>query len=260
MTKGASVFLQPPKTEARSSSHKPKFHPHVHFSRSLTNGSSGEQNNGEPIPDVLDEMQSKIHKGRAGFHAQSQQLSKDHSKADILLDKNFNGETFKETERPEFVPNISTDTKELQQDAGLSRKKGVRKNSVKSTGTTRPKSSKPAGNVKRSKPTGMSTSKNMGLEEDDTKNELQMGNEYDYGMEGVINTGKGPSAEESPSVGYASHPNAELKRSPSNDTETEAGNDDTSKDFTSLSLTTASAAGAKQKEIDSNISVTNEAQ
>ena len=64
MTKGAPVFLNPSKIERKSSISKPKFHPHVHFSRSLTNGSSGENNAIEHIPEAVEDVHSKIHRGR----------------------------------------------------------------------------------------------------------------------------------------------------------------------------------------------------
>ena len=76
MTKGAPVFLQPPKTESKVPNQKSKYQPHVHFSRSLTNGSSGEQNHEEHFPDALEDVKSKLYKGRPGFHGKSQASAK----------------------------------------------------------------------------------------------------------------------------------------------------------------------------------------
>ena len=130
MTKGAPVFLQPSAVQAKISSHRPNFQPHVHFSRSLTNGSSGEQSNTERIPDALDEAQSKLHKGRPPFHPQAQQMLNDPLEAETLLDKEYNEKTFEDIKKHEVVPIISKGTDEIHDNAGTSKKKSVKKLSL----------------------------------------------------------------------------------------------------------------------------------
>ena len=220
MTKGAPVFLQPPKVEAKATSNKPKFHPHVHFSRSLTNGSSGEKNHDEAINERLDDAQSKLHKGRPQFQGQSQQMAQATIKSDKILDNDYGSNMFEEPGGQGLEQNISKDINET-----ISRKKSTKR---VSTGK-RPKSSRLRKTGRHSK--GV---KDTGHEEMDDEDELKMDTE----------DGKGP----------------ELKHIASNESEVGEGNDDTSKDFTSLSLATASATGASQQQKNPQISVTNDAQ
>ena len=141
MTKGAPVFLQPPKLEAKISSHKSKFHPHVHFSRSITNGSSGEQNDVENIAGSLDDMQKKIHKGRPHLHGQSQQM----------LETDYTGNMFEDTDGLNGKSDICKDG------TASSRKKTMKK----TTAGARPKSSRTLGTDKHAKSTRIGGSKSM---------------------------------------------------------------------------------------------------
>ena len=215
MTKGAPVFLQPPKAEAKFTREKTKFNPHVHFSRSITNGSNEEQMDLEHMPDALNEVKSKIHKGRTEYRSAR----------------------FEEADGQEVSPNV------FQTEPAPSKKKSIKK----PASGTRPKSSRATRNDTRTKSKKMSNSKTTGLAEENVRNELQMENEY------------GENTFENPSVEYDPHPAAESKHIPSNESEIGEGNDDTSKDFTSLSLATASASGAMQKQANPKISVTNDA-
>ena len=222
MTKGAQVFLQTPKIEGKSSGYKSKFQPHVHFSRSITNGSSAEQNDVENIAGSLDDMQKKIHKGRPHFHGQSQQMP----------ERDYTGKIFEDPDGLNVNPDVSNDG------PTSSRKKSMKKPS----GGARPKSSRTLGHEKRGKSTGMGVSQSNRFGEDDIKDELQMENE---GL---------------PSIGYEPDAPAESKHTASNDSEIGDVNDDTSKDITSLSLATASASGTLQQQTTPKISVTNDAQ
>jgi hypothetical protein len=215
MTKGAQVYLETPKVKIKGSSHKSKFQPHVHFSRSITTGSSGEQNEVENIAGTLDDMQKKIHKGRPHFHGQSQKMQ----------EGDYTGKMFEDTDGLNVNPDVSKDG------SPSSKNKSIKKPS----GGARPKSSRTLGHDKRAKSTRMGVSQSIGLGEDDIKDELQMEN------------------EELPPIGYPPDHPAESKHTASNDSEVGDVNDDTSKDFTSLSL-------ASGKQSTPKISVTNDAQ
>ena len=222
MTKGAPVFMQPPKVESRVSSHKSKYQPHVHFSRSLTNGSNEEQKEEENFQEALQDVQSRLHKGRPGFHAKQQSPMTE----DGVLEGNYANEMHE---------NKDKESGSIEKNIG-----GRKKSSKKLTGGARPKSSRAVG--KRPKSSKTSSSKNL----EDLQNELLMDPEVDEdNHEGLGNL---------TSPGHESHPDSESKH------ESEVGDDkdDTSKDFTSLSLATASASGGKQT--NPKISVTDDAQ
>ena len=220
MTKGAPVFLQPPKTESKVPNQKSKYQPHVHFSRSLTNGSNGEPNHEEHFPDALEDVKSKLYKGRPGYHGKTQAASK----GDEFMEGNYSTEMF--------------DNKDLLQDP-QPKKKSVKK----SSGGARPKSSRAGG--KRQKPSKPSSSNNLGIED-----ELLMEAETHQNIEIASNEGHQHQVENMASPVQ----DTESKH----DSEVGDGNDDTSKDFTSLSLATASASGGKQT--NPKISVTDDAQ
>ena len=206
MTKGAPVFLNPSKIERKSSISKPKFHPHVHFSRSLTNGSSGENNAIEHIPEAVDDVHSKIHKGRPVLQGPSTSSLK------AETDQGYHGKIFEESTGHGLGQDITKGD-------GVSRKRSGKKAAM------RPKSSRHPRAGKRA------TKENV-PETDD----LEMDKEGDENEE------------------------EKVKRKASKDSEIGDNNDDTSKDFTSLSLATASASGAVEKQSHPKISVTNEPQ
>ena len=216
MTKGAPVFLQPPKVESKVTSHKSKYQPHVHFSRSLTNGSNGEQHQEENFQEALQDVQSRLHKGRPGYQGRQ--------KTSITGDEMF--------ENQEIKPS-GTETGEL-----------VKKKSVKkSSGGARPKSSRAGG--KRQKTSKTPPTENL----QDLQDQLLMEPDDEAHEEKQVGR-----FEKLSSPGQEPHSDSVSKH------DSEAGdiNDDTSKDFTSLSLATASASGGKQT--NPKISVTDDAQ
>ena len=263
MTKGAPVFVQQPVAQTKASSHKANFQPHVHFSRSLTTGSSGEQNNTELVADALDEGESKVHKGRTLLYKQSQRQLNLNSidQAKSIMDKVPSEKGFEEIRKHEGASAVLNDTKDIPQNAIPTKKKHIKKQSIKPYGTVRPKSARPNSHEKGSKAIKITTSNNLNTEDAENQNELQMETEdKKKSTEGALNVGKDPSVEKSPSTGYGSNPNTDLKHSSSNDTDMGAGADNTSRDLTSLSLTTASPNEAKQKQTNPKISISNVAQ
>ena len=114
MTKGAPVFAQPSELKTKTSGEKAQFRQHVHFSSSLTNGSSEERKSDESIRDAVDEAGAKVHKGSVSLH----QI--DETSSQPIKSQND-------------VPISAKDTK-----------KTTKKKVVASSGYARPKSSKPA--------------------------------------------------------------------------------------------------------------------
>ena len=218
MTKGAPVFMQPPKVESRVLNQKSNYQPHVHFSRSLTNGSNGEQKDEENFQDALQDVQSRLHKGRP---------NRGKKQASMTGDEEMNGNQCNEMFKNQETQEVGTEN------SNSARKKSAKK----STGGARPKSTRAVG--KRQKSSKTATSTNL----QDLQDELLMEPEEDHARVGNL-----------ASPGHDSHPDSESKH----DSEVGDGHDDTSKDFTSLSLATASASGGKQT--NPKISVTDDAQ